>query len=462
MNKTNLIILIILALFVTCCQKAAEEQQTATLAGAIINPEAEYVSVSYGYLEPKADTAILDEDGNFRLQLPMSDASYVTFKHDNERTLMFLSPEDSTYMTANMEFFDESLKFSGDKSIENNYLVEFNLYREKNLMNWKELFVHEYDVFAGKLDSLTQSYLDFLTKYREKQPEMSEKFKDYERNAITSEMMKFLIEYPDRYEYLHDTSGIDPGQDYETRIDQFDFDNPEFLTVPEYRSVVVKYLDHSVFEQYEDYEAEGYIAVIEDRLQNAEVKKFALYDQIMAFFDHMEINGVDTLIAYFSENYEDKELMQQFDERNKEIDHLKKGNPAPAFDATDMEGKEYSLKDFRGKYVYVDVWATWCGPCREEIPLLKELHEKFKDRNIEIISISIDKDKDAWEKMVKEEGLTGLQLYEQREEGDILEGYHIKYIPRFILIDTEGMIINANAKRPTENVETILMDLENI
>ena len=52
--------------------------------------------------------------------------------------------------------------------------------------------------------------------------------------------------------------------------------------------------------------------------------------------------------------------------------------------------------------------------------------------------------------MVKEEGLTGLQLYEQREEGDILEGYHIKYIPRFILIDTEGMIINANAKRPVE------------
>ena len=90
---------------------------------------------------------------------------------------------------------------------------------------------------------------------------------------------------------------------------------------------------------------------------------------------------------------------------------LKEGDQAPTFKYLDINGKEVSLSDLKGKYVYIDVWATWCGPCQYELPHLKELEKKMHGKKIVFVSISCDKDKAAWEKMVKEQGLGGVQLH---------------------------------------------------
>ena len=131
---------------------------------------------------------------------------------------------------------------------------------------------------------------------------------------------------------------------------------------------------------------------------------------------------------------------------------LKEGDQAPTFKYLDINGKEVSLSDLKGKYVYIDVWATWCGPCQYELPHLKELEKKMHGKKIVFVSISCDKDKAAWEKMVKEQGLGGVQLHNGGDR-EFMTAFVISGIPRFILLDKEGKIVNPNMTRPS-NPET--------
>ena len=128
----------------------------------------------------------------------------------------------------------------------------------------------------------------------------------------------------------------------------------------------------------------------------------------------------------------------------------------------DIDGKEWTLRDFRGKYVYIDMWATWCGPCRREVPYLKQLEEKFADAEIVFIGLSLDKDKPKWEEMVKGGSLVGVQLH-IGNESSFLDAYRVESIPRFVLIGKDGVIIDNNMTRPSEpQTEETLNALEGI
>jgi len=125
---------------------------------------------------------------------------------------------------------------------------------------------------------------------------------------------------------------------------------------------------------------------------------------------------------------------------------------SPSFDYVNYAGGKSKLEDFKGKYVYIDVWATWCGPCRAEIPYLKAVEEKFHDKNIAFVSISIDvqKDFEKWKKFVADKQLGGVQLLADNDwKSEFVTAYKISGIPRFILIDPTGKIVNADAPRPS-------------
>lgn len=125
---------------------------------------------------------------------------------------------------------------------------------------------------------------------------------------------------------------------------------------------------------------------------------------------------------------------------------------SPTFDYVNYAGGKSKLEDFRGKYVYIDVWATWCGPCRAEIPFLKTVEEKYHGKNIEFISISIDvmKDMEKWRTFVKDKQLGGVQLFADNDwKSQFIKDYSITGIPRFILIDPNGKIVKADAPRPS-------------
>ncbi|MFA4871080.1 MAG: TlpA disulfide reductase family protein [Pedobacter sp.] len=126
---------------------------------------------------------------------------------------------------------------------------------------------------------------------------------------------------------------------------------------------------------------------------------------------------------------------------------------SPDFNYTDVDGKSVSLKSLRGKYVYIDVWATWCGPCKAEIPFLAKVEYDYKDKNIHFVSLSVDqiKDKAKWVKYVKDNKLGGIQIMADKDfNSDFVKKYNINSIPRFLLIDPAGKIVSGDAKRPSD------------
>jgi thiol-disulfide isomerase/thioredoxin len=129
------------------------------------------------------------------------------------------------------------------------------------------------------------------------------------------------------------------------------------------------------------------------------------------------------------------------------------GKPSPGFKYENAKGGETTLAELKGKYVYIDVWATWCGPCRQEIPYLQKVEEAFKGKNIAFVSLSIDaaKDHDKWKKMVADKNLGGIQLMADKDwKSEFPQAYGINSIPRFILIDPKGNVVDADAKRPSD------------
>lgn len=137
---------------------------------------------------------------------------------------------------------------------------------------------------------------------------------------------------------------------------------------------------------------------------------------------------------------------------------MRKGQPAAEFSYPDANGKMVSLADFRGKVVLVDVWATWCGPCRGELPHLKKLEEEMKGTDVVFVGVSLDEEKnhDKWKKFLVDEQLPGVQLFADGWS-KIAKDYKITGIPRFMVFDREGKVVEANSPRPSDpNLKKLL------
>jgi len=169
-------------------------------------------------------------------------------------------------------------------------------------------------------------------------------------------------------------------------------------------------------------------------------------------FIQLDIDDTESLFGYLGNRYESVSKVNKL-----------KGKISPQFnDYENHKGGTTSLSDLKGKYVYIDVWATWCKPCIAEIPALKELEKELGDK-IHFVSISVDKkDKyEAWKKMVTEKDLKGYQLFADKDwKSSFVQDYGVDGIPRFILIDPDGKVADPNAPRPTNSkTKELLMSL---
>jgi thiol-disulfide isomerase/thioredoxin len=112
----------------------------------------------------------------------------------------------------------------------------------------------------------------------------------------------------------------------------------------------------------------------------------------------------------------------------------------------DMDGKIVSLSDYvgKGKYVLVDFWATWCGPCMQEVPNLIKAYGAYRSKGFEIVGISLDQDKDAWKRVVKEKGMLWVQLHDTSQQAATL--YNVVSIPYTLLFDKDGEVVAMNLR----------------
>lgn len=229
-----------------------------------------------------------------------------------------------------------------------------------------------------------------------------------------------------------------------------------------------KLYDYQVFFPYEGEKrvlaGQDSIKVLEDGYQTLakEVKKVTDPTVLHALLDDCgeytltygkDIADVDRFWKSYCEMAGgDSTLIKKYQDKVVAIKAIKKGKEAPDFTFSDRDGKSYHLKDFRGKVLYIDCWATWCGPCCKEIPFLEKRVEEYKDNDkVRFISISMDSNKQAWMNKLDKDKPQWEQFIVSKEEHKALsKAYGISGIPRFLVINANGTIANGDAFRPSD------------
>ncbi|MDC6366796.1 MULTISPECIES: redoxin family protein [Flavobacteriaceae] len=411
----------------------------------------------------------------------------------------------------NIDLEDGEPVFEGKGEKENNVLQE-RLKTEQGYTHYidsvKTKFVMEEEAYFAYLDTLT---IDFDKNLQD--PELSQGFVSSEKRR-TEQIKKYLIS---NYAFDH---GIDPMGEMQlmafiTSLDPSEFEKPETMIKMDsiqnamrknaFKKEKVDELRKMAFEGFDWNNEELYTmnsmgygmltqaqlmtvmhSISEDSKKEYDLGEKDYLPQEVMFRD-IVIDSVSNpamkasmLTKYtsilikmapdFAEDAYEKFLANSPSETQKETINVVYGNfqklkpgaiSAKFVDYHTPEDKSVSLEDFKGKYVYIDVWATWCGPCKKEIPYLKKVEEQFHDDNIAFISISVDVEKktDAWKQMVKDMDLKGVQLIADNDfKSEFIKAYNIAAIPRFILIDPEGKIVNSDALRPSDPALTMLLE----
>jgi len=180
---------------------------------------------------------------------------------------------------------------------------------------------------------------------------------------------------------------------------------------------------------------------------------YAMAFIVSSYFISDSVSLQEQLIAQFSPKIQKSYYIQKMQAKIVSVKNCSVGAMAPDFTLMDDKNMEHTLSSFKGKIVLIDFWATWCGPCKKELPNIIALHELYKDKGLVVIGVSVDKDKEAWLKMLKEKNMTYLNLLDNKNVSK--NSYQVTGIPHIILIGKDGRILAKNIRGEEINLQII-------
>lgn len=196
----------------------------------------------------------------------------------------------------------------------------------------------------------------------------------------------------------------------------------------------------------------AYISKLSTVLPAGTVRDFLIYNKLKEAIGRTRDSiRREMLITEYVPLISQQKIQQQILAQHALLKSLGRGRPAPDFITTALNKDTFSLKDFQGKYVVIDVWATWCGPCRVQSPSFEMLAEQYANPSVSFVALSIDDSKWAWQSEANEKSLRVMQLH-VNDKNIFGQAYGIEYIPRYILLGPDGKIINAQMPEPNNRL----------
>ncbi|MDA3880403.1 MAG: TlpA disulfide reductase family protein [Prolixibacteraceae bacterium] len=174
----------------------------------------------------------------------------------------------------------------------------------------------------------------------------------------------------------------------------------------------------------------------------------AAYVYMMNFFQGAELEELDSMLTVF-EPIKESDFVVAISDRADALRVSGVGSVAPDFTLNNPDGEEFSLSDYRGQYVLIDFWASWCQPCMIELPNVIELYEKYNAQGFEIIGVSLDRNREAWVSTIENKDIdwvNGWDLENTEDQGGVANKYGVTGIPHTVLLDKEGKIIAKNLR----------------
>lgn len=416
----------------------------------------------------QVDTVKVGEDGKYLYSTFLGQDSYLEIKIGRKRVLIYTKPKAEMQIEVDVQDFHNSLKFSGDYAEINNYLAK----QSKLLFDAKpasENFIYagDYSTFSNSFKKYDDESKNNLNKFVEANPN----FEDFV--ILEKERQKLIntILYLSYYSPLVYTEQSDEALENEINslINSTDKNNPKLLCLKifyEYAETLIPYklnlkYREAGIENIDDAEyINDYFDLIGELFSESEVYEAVFYSGLKSFIMYYGTESVSEQFSKYEDFSMNREHLSELNKIFAEYDKLKPGKPSIDWEFPDKVGKIYSSKDFAGKYIYIDVWASWCGPCVRESKFYKEIATKFKGKNIAFVSISVDENKDEWTNFIGNENNNIVNLWAGGWNNDLCNFFKINSIPRFILIDKNGLIINANASNPSGDIEEVLNNLD--
>jgi thiol-disulfide isomerase/thioredoxin len=464
--KSALVILI--SIFVLSCHDRKDSQKVKISVKLIKGKGAKVDLVTNNILD--LDTILLastkaDTAGKAVFELALNRPVFAVIQGNNQYIQLLLTPGDVIDIEPDTSKTGSGMKFTGDAASVHQYLRKANDLQQKyELVNGKYSIETDLKEFIRRRDGLHKG-LDSLLAPLAKDP------------AVSEQALQLLTKKSGMSQYFFHQNYISAKYD-------FNFNNPEIpatlktvikdlpddslamaANIYEYGSILNFYMQADIFQEVGDVAKELEKDSLVDKwptITNNVIKKRKFSPRLDAHFRAANLNywvnmeGISPELLNLRADFERDSKMPVYkkaiDKSFAKWEAIGPGKPAPDFTGTTSNGKKVSLSSLKGKVVYVDVWATWCVPCREEFPDSKKLVKQFEGNDqVVFLYVSVDRNVSAWKKLLKDNSIpAGNHINVQTDQpGSLWEKYHLWGIPRYILINSDGTMLETHTPRPS-------------